>query len=230
MLEASPEFGGLRKRWFKDPVCVFSWVVIAGLFVLAAYASAPTFSGPPFALSVGTAILAFFAWMAVPRLRGETWLSWNVFLLTQTKDFDDWPTRLRAARRLAKLGDPKAVIALVEALRSYDADAVHHTVIEALVKIADTRAVDGLVEALCDPHDSTRLAAADVLKRLGQTEWAARINGTERDFDQLRMVRDTRIRDSLTRMLMRSVPVGKMCVSPGGGYYEKTKMGKGVRL
>jgi HEAT repeat protein len=98
-------------------------------------------------------------------------------LIMALKD-QDYLTRKEAARALKKVGDERAVNALVEALRykSWHSDyvilnAVRENSAEALGKIGDERATPYLIESMEeDPDEEVRLKAALALGEIGDPE------------------------------------------------------------
>lgn len=108
----------------------------------------------------------------------------NVDHLEEEKDVEgliralkdkDYLTRKEAARALKRVGDERAVNALIESLRykSWHSDyvilsTVRENSAEALGKIMDTRAIPALIQAMeDDPDEEVRLKAALALGELG---------------------------------------------------------------
>jgi HEAT repeat protein len=88
-------------------------------------------------------------------------------LITVVTDHnEDLIVRGRAALMLGKLGDARAVEALIQAL---DAPGFQVTLYaaQALGVLGDTRAIPALVELLSSDHDRYRSAAHEALQRLG---------------------------------------------------------------
>nr|WP_319374246.1 HEAT repeat domain-containing protein [uncultured Methanobacterium sp.] len=98
-------------------------------------------------------------------------------LIRALKD-QDYLTRKEAARALKKVGDERAVPALIEALRykSWHSDyiilsSVRENSAEALGKIGDTRAIPALIDSMKDdPDEEVRLKATWALGELGDQE------------------------------------------------------------
>lgn len=98
-------------------------------------------------------------------------------LIRALKD-KDYLTRKEAARALKKVGDERAVPALIESLRykSWHSDyvvlsSVRENSAEALGKIRDTRAIPALIQSMeDDPDEEVRLKAALALGELGDKE------------------------------------------------------------
>jgi HEAT repeat protein len=98
-------------------------------------------------------------------------------LIRALKD-QDYLTRKEAARALKKVGDERAVDALIEALRykSWHSDyiilsAVRENSAEALGKIGDLRAIPSLIQAMEeDPDEEVRLKATWALGEIGDPE------------------------------------------------------------
>ncbi|MDD3110826.1 MAG: HEAT repeat domain-containing protein [Methanofollis liminatans] len=84
-----------------------------------------------------------------------------------------WRTRYRAAEALGRIGDRRAVGALVRAL-SDEKDHVRYMSAKALGLIADPAAGDALVRVLGDPNPPARKAAAWALGEIGGHEAALR--------------------------------------------------------
>jgi HEAT repeat protein len=74
--------------------------------------------------------------------------------------------RAGVARALGKIGDSRAVEALIEALKDEDSD-VRKNVAWALGKIGDARAVEALIEALKDEDSDVRRSVAWALDGIG---------------------------------------------------------------
>lgn len=83
-----------------------------------------------------------------------------------------WQNRRSAAYRLEKLGDAKAVPALVEAVDDSNY-FVRLAVVRALGKLGDEAAVDALIKALTDPDMMVRITALWALGELGHKAKAA---------------------------------------------------------
>lgn len=77
--------------------------------------------------------------------------------------------RLNAAEALGKIGNKRAVEALIKAVENDPDDVVQWFAIEALGKIGDTRAVEPLIEALEKWDMTKRMAAAEALGKIGDT-------------------------------------------------------------
>lgn len=98
-------------------------------------------------------------------------------LIRALKD-QDYLTRKEAARALKKVGDERAVPALIEALhyKSWHSDyiilsSVRENSAEALGKIGDTMAIPALIDSMeDDPDDEVRLKATWALGELGDPE------------------------------------------------------------
>ncbi len=98
-------------------------------------------------------------------------------LIRALKD-QDYLTRKEAARALKKVGDKRAVPALIEALRykSWHEDyiilsSVRENSAEALGRIGDTMAIPALIDSMeDDPDDDVRLKATWALGELGDPE------------------------------------------------------------
>jgi HEAT repeat protein len=98
-------------------------------------------------------------------------------LIRALKD-QDYLTRKEAARALKKVGDERAVTALIEALRykSWHSDyiilsSVRENSAEALGKIGDTMAIPALIDSMeDDPDEEVRLKATWALGELGDQE------------------------------------------------------------
>ena len=108
----------------------------------------------------------------------------NIEYLEEEKDVEglvkalkdqDYLTRKEAARALKKVGDERAVLPLIEALRykTWHSDyivlsAVRENSAEALGKIGDPRAIPSLVDSMeGDPDEEVRLKAAWALGEIG---------------------------------------------------------------
>ncbi|RMF83541.1 MAG: NACHT domain-containing protein, partial [Nitrospirae bacterium] len=94
-----------------------------------------------------------------PRLRAFLWLPTRLFGLEMSDV-------RRAAEALGKLGDPRAVEPLLQALGD-ESRGVRRAAAEALGKLGDPRAVEPLLQALGDRYSDVRLAAAEALGKLG---------------------------------------------------------------
>ncbi len=77
------------------------------------------------------------------------------------------PDRVRAAERLSRLGDQKAVPALIDALATDKETAVKIKVVEALGSLKDRRAVEALINAAGMPEKEVRAAAVTSLGLIG---------------------------------------------------------------
>jgi HEAT repeat protein len=75
--------------------------------------------------------------------------------------------RLRAAERLSRLGDQKAVPALIDTLATDKEPAVKVKVVEALGSLKDRRAVEALINAAAMPEKEVRAAAVTSLGLIG---------------------------------------------------------------
>lgn len=86
-------------------------------------------------------------------------------LMDSLNDRDEfWLGREMAARALGRIGDARAVPALVKAAWAYDTRAA---AIQALAAIGDVRAAEVLVSALTEEDPETRAAARRALANLG---------------------------------------------------------------
>src|SRR5439155_9239512 len=83
------------------------------------------------------------------------------FRLQQLRSLE-WKVRSQAAEKLDESKDPRAVEALVEALKDKDRN-VREAAAGSLGRIGDASAVDALLEALKDYDQCVRRAAADAL-------------------------------------------------------------------
>ena len=72
----------------------------------------------------------------------------------------DWWTKVTAAETLGRIGDPRAVPYLVEALKSEDA---RWTALESLGKLKDPSSIPAILAYLEDPAAEIRVAAAETL-------------------------------------------------------------------
>jgi hypothetical protein len=77
-----------------------------------------------------------------------------------------WRVRRDAAEALGQIGDPGAVVALIDALRD-DNSSVRQAAAEALGRIGDASAVAPLLVSLKDPSSGVRCAAARALGQIG---------------------------------------------------------------
>ena len=87
----------------------------------------------------------------------------------KTVDRGKRSARLNAAEALGKIGNERAVEALIKAVENDPDDVVQWFAIEALGKIGDTRAVEPLIEALKKWDMTKRMAAAEALGKIGDT-------------------------------------------------------------
>jgi HEAT repeat protein len=87
----------------------------------------------------------------------------------KTVDRGKRSARLNAAEALGKIGNERAVEALIKAVEDDPDDVVQWIAIEALGKIGDTRAVEPLIEALEKWDMTKRMAAAEALGKIGDT-------------------------------------------------------------
>ncbi len=83
------------------------------------------------------------------------------FRLQQLRSLE-WKVRSQAAEKLGESKDPRAVEALVKALKDKDRN-VREAAAGSLGRIGDASAVDALLEALKDYDQCVRRAAADAL-------------------------------------------------------------------
>jgi len=83
----------------------------------------------------------------------------------------DWGKRLRAVRKLSRVGDPRAAAALVVALRGVQVD-VRLTAAECLAPRGDQQAVQVAGSALDDGSERIRLKAARLIATHGQLSTA----------------------------------------------------------
>ena len=100
--------------------------------------------------------------------------------------------RQRAIDRLARLGDPKAVTPLIEALGTAKEPQLKVRTAEALGQLRDRRAVDALISASRAPEPEVRVAAITSLGSIGDHAAAEPLFVSARDED--RLVRDAAIR------------------------------------
>jgi HEAT repeat protein len=106
------------------------------------------------------------------------------------------PDRIRAAERLARLGDAKAVQPLIDALTNATEVEVRVKAAEALGSLRDRRAVEALVAASSAPHAELRTAAVLALGRVGDHAAAEALFVATRD--EQPAVRDAAIRGLAT--------------------------------
>ncbi len=86
-------------------------------------------------------------------------------------------TRYRAAEELGRVGGPKAVAVLADALRnSWDPPTRRHAA-TALARIGSPEAIAALAAALRDSSDQTRLSAAEQLGRIAGPQATAALMG-----------------------------------------------------
>jgi len=103
--------------------------------------------------------------MKLGMLGGDEAVTTLILLVQNTHE--DLIARGRAALMLGKLGDPRAVNALIQALDAPGYQTPLYAA-QALGKLGDPRAVGPLLEVLsCAPNDNLREAVLEALRRLG---------------------------------------------------------------
>ncbi len=103
--------------------------------------------------------------MKLGMLGGDEAITTLILLVQNTHE--DLIARGRAALMLGKLGDPRAVNALIQALDAPGYQTPLYAA-QALGKLGDPRAVGPLLAVLRSaPNDTLRAAALEALKRLG---------------------------------------------------------------
>jgi len=115
--------------------------------------------------------------------------------------------RAKAATALGKLGDPRAVEPLLEALSDDGSGFVRENTAEALGRLGDPRAVHPLVAALGDGNSAVRRGAADALLRLGHPKWSQWVSGERGDFNRLGASNDPAAGEPLVAALANIDPV-----------------------
>lgn len=90
----------------------------------------------------------------------------RILIMTVRNNHEDLIVRGRAALMLGKLGDPRAVQPLIEALDAPGLQTPLYAA-QALGKLGDTRAIRPLLSVLETSNDKVREAAQEALKRLG---------------------------------------------------------------
>jgi HEAT repeat protein len=93
----------------------------------------------------------------------------------------DATARALAAGKLAELGDPEAVPALVRVLRGDGDEHVREEAARALGRLGEVAALEPLVAALRDPGDHVREEAAAALGALGDLRADAALRGAVDD-------------------------------------------------
>jgi len=91
---------------------------------------------------------------------------WWTLRQLESKDYD---TRLKAVRKLSTSRDPRAVEALVRALKDQD-EFIRRCAIESLTEIAGVQAIEPLTEALNDYHPNVRGAVVKALEIIGDSK------------------------------------------------------------
>lgn len=103
--------------------------------------------------------------MKLGMLGGDEAITTLILLVQNTHE--DLIARGRAALMLGKLGDPRAVNALIQALDAPGYQTPLYAA-QALGKLGDPRAVGPLLEVLsCSPNNNLREAVLEALRRLG---------------------------------------------------------------
>lgn len=102
----------------------------------------------------------------------------RALIMAVKNDHEDLIVRGRAALMLGKIGDPRAVQPLIQAL---DAPGLQTPMFaaQALGKLGDPRAIQPLLNLASSGNDKVREAALESLKRLGHGREQERVLQTE---------------------------------------------------